>query len=64
MNQVDKYIKAVDGEAHNSAVKIITLLEETIKAQSRLLTAYKMGGRTPEWVFDSLDRARKSGIDV
>ena len=42
--------------------KHIKLLEETIKAQSRLLVSYRLGGKPPEWVFKTLDKARKAGV--
>lgn len=61
--QQKKYIDSVDGKAHMSAVKIIGLLEKTVKAQARLLVAYRVGGKPPEWVFDTLDKAREGGID-
>jgi hypothetical protein len=57
--QQKKYIESVDGKAHMSAVKIIGLLEKTVKAQARLLIAYRVGGKPPEWAFDALDKARK-----
>lgn len=46
-----KYLDSVDGQAHMSAIKIIGLLEKTLKAQSRLLTAYRIGVKPPEWFF-------------
>jgi len=62
--QQQKYIDSVEGQAHMSAVKIIGLLESIIKAQSRLLGSYRRGGRPPEWVFDTLTKAKENGIDV
>ena len=62
--QQQKYIDSVDGQAHASAVKIIGLLENIVKAQARLLVSYRVGGKPPEWVFDTLDKARASGIDI
>jgi hypothetical protein len=60
-----KYIDEVEGRAHMNAVEIIGLLEKTIEAQSRLLTtAYRLGERPPEWVFDAMNKAREAGIDV
>lgn len=61
--QQQKYIDSVEN-AHMSAVKIIGLLESIIKAQSRLLVSYRVGGKPPEWVFDTLGKAKASGIDV
>ena len=62
--QQQKYIDSVDGAAHMSAVKIIGLLESVVKAQGRLLVSYRIGGRPPEWVFDTIEKARANGIDV
>ena len=61
--QQKKYIDSVDGQAHASAVDIIGLLEKVIKAQSRLLVSYRVGGKPPEWVFDTLKKAREKGVD-
>jgi hypothetical protein len=49
--QQQKYIDSVDGKAHASAVTIIGVLEKVVKAQSRLLLSYRVGGKPPEWVF-------------
>jgi hypothetical protein len=61
--QQQRYIDSVDGQAHASAVVIIGMLEKIVKAQSRLLISYRIGGRVPEWVFDTLDKAKAQGID-
>ena len=42
----------------------IRLMKKTIKAQSRLLAAYRVGGQPPEWVFKALENARKAGLEV
>ena len=42
----------------------IQLMEKTIKAQAKLLMCYRLGGKPPEWVFGTLDMARKNGMDV
>jgi len=42
----------------------VKLMEKTIKAQSRLLAAYRVGRQPPEWVFKALDNARKAGLEV
>ena len=42
----------------------VELLESVVKAQARLLVAYRVGGKPPEWVFDTIDKARASGVDV
>lgn len=39
-------------------VKLLLSAEKIIKAQDRLLVAYRTGGRPPEWVFKDLDRFR------
>lgn len=62
--QQQKYIDSVDGNAHQSAIEIIGLLEAVIKAQSRLLICYRLGGRPPEWVFNTLDKARAAGLEI
>lgn len=61
--QQKKYIESVEGKAHMSAIKIIGLLEKVIKAQSRLLVAYRVGGKLPEWVFETLEKAKENGVD-
>lgn len=38
--------------------KALAAAEKIIKAQDRLLIAYRVGGRPPEWVFKDLDRNR------
>lgn len=38
--------------------KALKAAEKIIKAQDRLLIAYRTGGRPPEWVFKDLDRNR------
>lgn len=50
-------------ECANEDQDKIILLEKVIKAQARLLVAYRTGGKPPEWVFKTLDRARKFGIE-
>ena len=44
--------------------KLINLMKKTLKAQSRLLMAYRMGCCPPEWVFDMLKKARKAGLEI
>lgn len=39
------------------------MLEKVIKAQARLLVSYRLGGKPPEWVLDTLAKAKKAGID-
>ncbi len=62
--QQQKYLDSVDGNAHMSALKIIGLMEKTLKAQSRLLITYKVGGRPPEWVLNDLEKAQKHGLEI
>ena len=62
--QQQKYIDSVDGNAHMTAVTIIGLLENALKAQKRLLICYRIGGHPPEWVFTALDKAEKAGIET
>lgn len=59
-----KYLDANNGEIDQGALKIIGVLEKTIKAQSRLLVTYRVGGAVPEWVFEALEKARKIGVEV
>ena len=57
-----KYLLA--GFDHDETVKIITLMQKTIKAQSRMLSAYRTGGQPPDWVFDALEEGRKAGLEI
>lgn len=50
------------GFDHEETAKIVNLMTETIKAQSRLLIAYRIGKTPPEWVFNTLDKAKKAGL--
>lgn len=38
--------------------KLLTAAQKIIKAQDRLLIAYRTGGRPPEWVFRDLEKYR------
>jgi hypothetical protein len=39
-------------------------LKQVIRAQARLLVAYRIGGgKPPEWVFDTIDKAKNAGIE-
>ena len=38
--------------------KALKAAEKIIKAQDRLLIAYRTGGQPPEWVFKDLNRNR------
>lgn len=37
----------------------IKFLKKIVKAQTRLLTSYRLGKTPPEWVFDTIDKAHK-----
>lgn len=52
------------GFDHGETVKIVNLLNKTIKAQARLLADREIGRLSPEWVFDSLRKAQKAGLEV
>lgn len=54
----------VAGFDHKETVKVVNLMTRVLKAQSRLLVAYRVGGQPPEWVFDAIKAARKSGIEI
>lgn len=54
----------IAGFDHDKTAKLVNLMEKTIKAQSRLLTAYRVGEQPPEWVFDTLDKAKKAGLKL
>lgn len=41
----------------------LVFLKKLIKAQARLLVCYRVGGKPPEWVFDTIDKAHRAGID-
>ena len=41
----------------------VDFLKKVIKAQARLLVAYRIGGRPPEWVFDTIEKAKINGIE-
>ena len=36
-----------------------TFLREVVSAQARLLICYRLGGSPPEWVLDTLEKARE-----
>ena len=52
------------GFDHDETASLFVLMEKALKAQSRLLTTYRVGGRPPGWVFDALDKARKAGLEI
>lgn len=52
------------GFDHDETAKIVRLMEKTLKAQARLLVAYRTGKPPPEWVFEAIKKARKAGLEV
>ncbi len=40
----------------------LTLMRQTIKAQSALLRSYRINRKPPEWALDTLFEARKAGL--
>lgn len=62
--QQQKYINSITEPPHENAVKIIGLLEKVIEAQSRLLISYRVGTKPPDWVFNTLKKARKNGLKI
>lgn len=52
------------GFDHDETVKVFGLMEKALKAQSRLLVAYRTGGHPPSWVFNTLEKARKAGLEI
>ena len=41
----------------------VAFLRDVIKAQSRLLLAYRLKRPPPEWVHETIARAQKAGIE-
>jgi hypothetical protein len=54
----------IAGFDHGETVKLVNLMQKTLKAQSILIVAYRTGGKPPEWVFDTLKKARKAGLET
>ncbi len=52
------------GFDHDETSKLVNLMDEALKAQSRLLVAYRTGGHPPEWVFNALKKARETGLKI
>jgi len=52
------------GFDHDETAKIVNLMQKTLNAQSRLLVAYRTGGKPPEWVFDAFKKAREAGLEI
>jgi hypothetical protein len=52
------------GFDEKETINIVTLMQKVIKAQSKLLTAYRTGSKPPEWVFATLEKARAFGIEL
>jgi hypothetical protein len=58
-----KYIDEVGGRAHQNAVEIIGLLENTVRAQL-WMAKYRLCATPPKWVLNVLKDAKEAGIDV
>ena len=54
----------VHGFEYKETCKIINIMEKALIAQSRLLFAYRIGGRAPEWALDAIESARAIGIKI
>lgn len=54
----------VAGFDHKETTRIVNVMARALKAQSRLLVAYRIGGSPPEWVFDAIASARALGIEI
>jgi hypothetical protein len=52
------------GFDHEITIKLFKIMENALNAQSRLLSAYRVGGQPSEWVFDALEKARKAGLEI
>lgn len=50
------------GFDYKDTIELVNLMQKALKAQARLIAAYRTGGLPPEWVFDTLEKARKVGI--
>lgn len=46
------------GKVKMSDNKETKLLKKIIRAQARMILAYRVGGKLPEWVHDTLDKAK------
>ncbi len=49
---------------HEATSELVNLMCEALRAQSRLLVAYRTGGHPPEWVFNALEKAREAGLKI
>jgi len=47
----------------NEDQKRLKLLEKVVKAQARMLVAYRRNQNPPEWTFETLARAKRAGIE-
>jgi ribosomal protein S18 len=54
----------VPGFDYKETIKIVNVMTKALKAQSRLLTSYRVGSQPPEWVFDAIKTAREFGIEM
>ena len=54
----------VAGFDYNETIKIVSLMQKALDAQSKLLVSYRIGKQPPDWVFGVLDKARKAGLGI
>ena len=54
----------ISGFDHTETSKIVNIMEKAIKAQARLLITYRIGGNPPEWVFNSIEKAKAIGVEI
>jgi ribosomal protein S18 len=54
----------VPGFDYKETIKIVNVMTKALKAQSRLLTSYRVGNQPPEWVFGAIKKARELGIEM
>jgi hypothetical protein len=54
----------IAGFDHKETSRIVNIMEKALKAQSRLLIVYRIGGQPPGWVFDAIESAKVLGIEI
>jgi len=52
------------GFDYDETIRVVNLMEKALKAQARLLAAYRSGGQPPEWVFCAIENVQKLGIKL
>ena len=62
--QHNDYSGFVTGFDYDETVKIFSLMEDTIKAQTGLLACYRTNKRPAEWIFAVIEKARNAGLKV